>query len=53
MKEAEERGAESWRLQEELERAKLEVDMRQQTLEAFEAERRLQFTERVSCSFFV
>jgi len=40
MKDAVEREAESWKLHEELERAKLEVELKWQTLEAYEAEKR-------------
>ena len=40
LKEAAEREAESWRLHEELEKAKLEVELKWQTLEAYEAEKR-------------
>lgn len=45
-----EKEAETWRLQEELERMKLEVDLKRQTLEAYEVEKRRQYREEASFS---
>jgi hypothetical protein len=45
-----EKEAETWRLQEELERMKLEVDLKRQTLEAYEVEKRRQYPEEASFS---